>query len=96
MESNFSLIVKTLKPYLFQVQHQEIIVQLPCPPPNGTTALRNFGYLKSDKLVYDYDNVVVAMVIFYAIFIIATCFLFIINYKKSRYKQKGKTDANRP
>lgn len=80
----------------FQVQHQEIIVQLPCPPPNGTNALKNFGFLKSDNLVFDYDNAPLAMLIFYIVFFIATCFLFVINYKKSRYKQKGKSDTNRP
>lgn len=82
--------------FSFQVQHQEIIVQLPCPPPNGTNALKNLGYLKSDQLVIDYGNPPAAMAVFYIIFFILTCFLFIINYKKSRYKQRGKTDANRP
>lgn len=71
-------------------------MQIPCPTPNGTNALRNFGYLPSDQLVVDYNNVPVALVVFYVIFFVATCFLCIINYKKSRYKQRGKTDANRP
>ncbi|KAL1464409.1 hypothetical protein WDU94_004059 [Cyamophila willieti] len=35
-----------------QVQHQDIIVQLPCPPPNGTAALSYVGFLPQGEENY--------------------------------------------
>ncbi|XP_065214423.1 ATP-binding cassette sub-family G member 8 isoform X2 [Planococcus citri] len=35
-----------------QVQHQDIIVQLPCPTPNGTAALHYYGLLPQEALPF--------------------------------------------
>ncbi|CAG9840598.1 unnamed protein product, partial [Diabrotica balteata] len=81
-----------------QIQHQDIIVQLPCPPPNGTNSLKSFGYLKSDNLTYDYDNPVIAMGVFYCIFFVISCLMFALNLCRSRRRrrQDAKNDANKP
>ncbi|KAF2879508.1 hypothetical protein ILUMI_26662 [Ignelater luminosus] len=65
-----------------QVQHQDIIVQLPCPPPNGTQVLANFGYLTTDQHFYDYGSSPIAMVVFYIICFVVICFAFVLKCKK--------------
>lgn len=39
-----------------QVQHQEIIVQQPCPPPNGTYVLADNLLLPADHVLDATDN----------------------------------------
>nr|XP_023024369.1 ATP-binding cassette sub-family G member 8-like [Leptinotarsa decemlineata] len=80
-----------------QIQHQDIIVQSPCPIANGTTNLRNFGFFKSDNLVPDY-NIPVAMIVFYITFFVIACVAFVTNCFKSgkSSKQMGRNDANKP
>lgn len=39
-----------------QVQHQDIIVQLPCPTPNGTAALNFYGMLSDHVLPHYFRN----------------------------------------
>ncbi|KAF5281613.1 hypothetical protein FQR65_LT02933 [Abscondita terminalis] len=71
-----------------QVQHQDIIVQLPCPPPNGTQVLYNFGYLSKDMQFYDYGNPSIALVVFYIVCFLVTIGAFILNCKKTRNNAK--------
>lgn len=40
----------------FQVQHQDIIVQLPCPTPNGTAALHYYGLLHNEALPFHFRH----------------------------------------
>ncbi|XP_050303441.1 ATP-binding cassette sub-family G member 8 isoform X2 [Anthonomus grandis grandis] len=77
-----------------QVQHQDIIVQLPCPPPNGTQVLFNYGYLSSQHLTYDYGNAPLAMVVFYLVFFVLACVGFMCNCGRNR-KQKS-SNSNKP
>ncbi|XP_056632614.1 ATP-binding cassette sub-family G member 8 isoform X1 [Diorhabda sublineata] len=80
-----------------QIQHQDIIVQLPCPPPNGTNILKTFGFLKTDNLTFDYGDPAIAMGVFYCILFIVACFSFTIQYgRRKNYQQKGKNNANTP
>ncbi|CAG9853677.1 unnamed protein product [Phyllotreta striolata] len=81
-----------------QIQHQDIIVQLPCPAPNGTNNLEHFGYLKGDNLTFDYGDSTSAMAVFYAICFIVTCWAFAMNcYRYGRnFKRKVNNDANQP
>ncbi|KAJ8967500.1 hypothetical protein NQ314_002815, partial [Rhamnusium bicolor] len=90
--------VKNENEFYFQVQHQDIIVQLPCPPPNGTNILINYGYSVTEGYVFDYGNTPVAMVAFYFIFFIVTCVAFVMNCCRSNKnsKRKGRNDANKP
>ncbi|KAJ8944051.1 hypothetical protein NQ318_016249 [Aromia moschata] len=70
-----------------QVQHQDIIVQVPCPnqtKPNGTSVLLNYGYLKSEGYVFDYGNTPVSMVVFYVIFFIIACISFAMNSSRAK------------
>lgn len=67
-----------------QVQHQDIIVQLPCPPPNGTQVLVNYGYLAEPNGFYSnyYGNSTpVAMVIFYLVCFVVGIIAFICFYR---------------
>ncbi|KAF5298110.1 hypothetical protein FQA39_LY02534 [Lamprigera yunnana] len=70
-----------------QVQHQDIIVQLPCPPPNGTQVLYNFGYYIKDTQFHHYDNIALALIIFYLICFVMSICAFIMNCNKN-YKSK--------
>ncbi|KAG5872247.1 hypothetical protein JTB14_008805 [Gonioctena quinquepunctata] len=80
-----------------QIQHQDIIVQLPCPPANGTNNLRNFGFLKTDHLVPDYNSPV-ALIVFFVIFFVIACVAFVVNCcgRKESSKRMGRNDANKP
>ncbi|KAF7272001.1 ATP-binding cassette sub-family G member 8 [Rhynchophorus ferrugineus] len=73
-----------------QVQHQDIIVQLPCPPPNGTQVLFNYGYLPSQNLLFDYGNVPIAMLVFYLVFFVVVCVAFVMNCGRNNKKIAGK------
>lgn len=81
-----------------QIQHQDIIVQLPCPPPNGTNNLNSFGYLKNDHLTFDYGDPALAMTVFYVALLILACSAFAMNfYRHGRnFKRRGNNDANKP
>ncbi|CAH1154353.1 unnamed protein product [Phaedon cochleariae] len=79
-----------------QIQHQDIIVQLPCPPPNGTNNLRNFGFLKSDHLAVDYGNVPLAMAIFLLISFVVACVAFFCCGKKRSSNYRGRSNTNKP
>lgn len=87
----------------FQRQHLEIIVQSPCPPPNGTQVLSNYDYLKSDNIwEWTDDSFMIALAIFYAIFALVAIFAFVFDctkYVKTKEKasRKGhKVTVNRP
>ncbi|CAH0555158.1 unnamed protein product [Brassicogethes aeneus] len=72
-----------------QVQHQDIIVQLPCQPPNGSEVLSNLGYLGSQQKYINYNNTYLALLILYFIICLVVCIVFIVSffpYKKSKTK----------
>lgn len=77
------------------MQHQDIIVQLPCPTGNGTQALENFGYLPNQLQFYNYGNIPVALTVFYLLFFVITCLTFLF-YKPKSSKRRGRNDANKP
>ncbi|XP_017086801.2 uncharacterized protein [Drosophila bipectinata] len=65
-----------------QVQHQEIIVQQPCPPPNGTQVLVDFELLPQQHILdpmssYDQTTtmalVLASVVVFFVTFIVFLC-----------------------
>ncbi|XP_060528017.1 ATP-binding cassette sub-family G member 8 isoform X2 [Cylas formicarius] len=76
-----------------QIQHQDIIVQLPCPPPNGTQVLFNYGYLSSQNQVFDYGNVPIAMLVFYVVVFAVTCLAFVTNIRRDT-KRSSDTNKN--
>ncbi|KAH1005208.1 hypothetical protein HUJ04_006237 [Dendroctonus ponderosae] len=79
-----------------QVQHQDIIVQLPCPSPNGTQVLFNYGYLPSQNQVFDYGSAPLALLVFYLICIVIACLGFLCNCGRSRQKRANYGDSNKP
>ena len=81
----------------FQLHRQDIIVQAPCPPPNGTQVLSNFGYLTSQNVLQDYDgSAPVAMAVFLAVFFLIVCLAFVANFRRKKLKRGNKIDANKP
>lgn len=68
-----------------QVQHQEIIVQQPCPVPNGTHVLADFRLLPKDHLFdplnYERATVLGLVVAAVALFILA-CLAFVANCRR--------------
>jgi ABC-type multidrug transport system permease subunit len=78
-----------------QVQHQDIIVQLPCPTGNGTQVLSNYGYLTSQLKFYNYGSTPIALAVFYIIFFVAACLAFLCCQHKSS-KNRARNDANKP
>ena len=58
------------------MQHQEIIVQQPCPTPNGTHALAELLLLSKDH-VLDHENIETVTV---TALVLATLSLFILTY----------------
>lgn len=73
-------------------------MQLPCPPPNGTIVLKNYGYLKTDDLVFDYGNPPAAMVVFYALCLVVACLGFVLNLRRKNEsgRRRGQSNANQP
>lgn len=67
-----------------QVQHQDIIVQLPCPPPNGTQVLSYYGYLDTQHIFNVYDNHITALLIFYCVCFVLVCFGYIFIRKRHK------------
>lgn len=91
------LCLKKLKWLSFlQVQHQDIIVQLPCPSPNGTQVLFNYGYLPSQNQVFDYGSAPLALLVFYLICFVIACIGFLCNCGRSREKRANYGDSNKP
>lgn len=80
----------------FQIQHQDIIVQLPCPPPNGTQILANYGYLTSSNEFHNYGSTPIALIVFYCVFFVLGCVLFAVNSYRTANKRKGHNDTNKP
>ncbi|XP_050681675.1 ATP-binding cassette sub-family G member 8 isoform X4 [Leptidea sinapis] len=97
-----SSISKDLRCTNKQRQHLDIIVQSPCPPPNGTQVLSNYEYLRSEHLWDTEDNFLIALVIFYAVFALVAISAFVFDctkYVKSKEKRslKGhKVTVNTP
>ncbi|CAH0728974.1 unnamed protein product, partial [Brenthis ino] len=86
-----------------QRQHLEIIIQSPCPPPNGTQVLSNFEYLRGDNLwEWTEDSFMIALAIFYVVFALIGMFAFVFDctkYSKSKekaYRKGHKVTANTP
>lgn len=82
------------------MQNQDIIVQL-CPPPNGTQALANYEYLNiSPHVQTNYPSTTLALLVFYGVCFLLTCFGFTLNCCKSKKQnvvfKKGRGDPNKP
>ncbi len=75
---------------ILKVQRQDIIVQLPCPTPNGTAALHYYGLLPHDALPFHFRhlgatwNATLCWLIPACITIIAFIFIGRICSKKSQ------------
>lgn len=87
---------------LFQ-RYQDIIVQSPCPPPNGTQVLSNFDYLRGNKpWEWTDESFLVALAIFYAVFALIAILAFVCDStkyvrRKERHSMKGhKVTVNTP
>lgn len=76
-----------------QIQHQDIIVQLPCPVPNGTQILANYRFLENQSGYSNYKNPFLTAVVFYLVFLIFTYVAFVINCRKT--KRVGKNNVTR-
>ncbi|XP_045493270.1 ATP-binding cassette sub-family G member 8 [Colias croceus] len=86
-----------------QRQHLDIIVQSPCPPPNGTQVLSNYDYLRSDRIwEQNEDSFLIALAVFYAVFALVAIFAFVLDCTryaktKERSSMKGhKVTVNTP
>lgn len=65
-----------------QVQYTEIIVQQPCPPPNGTFFLADHHLLQRDHILDTgdmYTSTVLGLLITCIIFFALTMFVFLVN-----------------
>lgn len=69
---------------MFQKQRLDIVVYSPpCPPPNGTQVLSNYGYLRSDRLWEETeDSFLIALAIFYAAFALVAIIAFVFDCTK--------------
>ncbi|XP_066149508.1 ATP-binding cassette sub-family G member 8 [Euwallacea fornicatus] len=79
-----------------QVQQQDIIVQVACPPPNGTQVLFNYAYLPFQNQIYDYNNVPLALLVFYLICIVFVFVGFVCNCGRTRKGRNRYGDSNKP
>lgn len=79
---------------LLQRPYQDIIVQSPCPPPNGTQVLSNYDYLRSDHIWENReDSFLIALAIFYAVFAVIAIIAFVVDctkYTKSKERANVK------
>ncbi|KAJ8866703.1 hypothetical protein PR048_032564 [Dryococelus australis] len=66
-----------------QVQHQDIIVQMQCPPPNGTAAMQFMGFLR-DARELEYMPPVAVAVFWFVCFLVATGSFLVCRYKLSQ------------
>lgn len=74
-----------------QVQHQEIIVQQPCPLLNGTSVLADFHLLPSDHILNPsdiYGSTLIALIFSIAMLFIFSVTIFMFNTKKFLKKSK--------
>uniref|UniRef100_A0A1I8NRM9 ABC transporter domain-containing protein n=1 Tax=Stomoxys calcitrans TaxID=35570 RepID=A0A1I8NRM9_STOCA len=82
-----------------QVQHQEIIVQQPCPPPNGTQVLVDFQLLPQDHKLdptFTYDQTTsLALALTSIIIFFVTFFVFVCNCRQMFCKKQKKTYRDR-
>ncbi|XP_055625896.1 ATP-binding cassette sub-family G member 8 isoform X1 [Toxorhynchites rutilus septentrionalis] len=65
-----------------QVQHQEIIVQQPCPPPNGTAVLTDHRLLARDHVLDPsdmYSSTVLGLLLTCIVFFALTMIIFLAN-----------------
>ncbi|CAG4941301.1 unnamed protein product [Parnassius apollo] len=86
-----------------QRPYQDIIVQSPCPPPNGTQVLSNYEYLRSDNIwEWNEQSFLIALAVFYAVFALVAIIAFVVDctkYVKSKERKslKGhKVTVNTP
>lgn len=71
--------------FILKVQHQEIIVQHPCPTPNGTSVLADYLLLQQDHILDPLNaevSTVIALAAASLAFFILTCFVFIANIRR--------------
>ncbi|XP_037961247.2 ATP-binding cassette sub-family G member 8 [Plutella xylostella] len=77
-----------------QRPYQDIIVQSPCPPPNGTQVLSNFDYLRSENIwEWTTESFLIALAIFYAVFALIAIIAYVLdctNYAKRKEKRQMK------
>ncbi|XP_061391225.1 uncharacterized protein LOC133326610 [Musca vetustissima] len=82
-----------------QVQHQEIIVQQPCPPPNGTQVLVDFQLLPQDHKLdptFTYDQTTtVALVLASIVIFVVTFLAFVCNCRNLFCKKTKKSFRDR-
>jgi len=76
------------------VQHQEIIVQQPCPPPNGTEVLVDFQLIPQYHVLdssssFD-QTTTLALVLTSIILFFLTFILFVCNCSKTLCKKRKK------
>ncbi|KAG6464036.1 hypothetical protein O3G_MSEX014230 [Manduca sexta] len=86
-----------------QRPYQDIIVQSPCPPPNGTQVLSNYEYLRASHIwEHNEESFLICLAVFYAVFALIAVVAFVADcskYAKSkaRTSMKGhKVTANTP
>ncbi|XP_026328997.1 ATP-binding cassette sub-family G member 8 [Hyposmocoma kahamanoa] len=74
-----------------QRPYQDIIVQSPCPPPNGTQVLSNFDYLRTkDIWQWNSEGFLIALAVFYAVFALVAMLAFVADCTRYR-KRKERT-----
>ncbi|XP_037923929.1 ABC transporter G family member 4 isoform X1 [Hermetia illucens] len=74
-----------------QIQRYEIIVQQPCPVPNGTLVLADFKLLPQDHILDTHDMVessVIALVLGAVILFMLTFIVFVFNCRRIFKKEK--------
>ncbi|KAJ8731790.1 hypothetical protein PYW08_014520 [Mythimna loreyi] len=83
--------------------YQDIIVQSPCPTPNGTQVLSNYEYLRSNHLwEWSEETFLIALAIFYAVFAFIGLVAFVADCtkytkRKDRASRRGhKISVNTP
>lgn len=81
-------------PLASQVQHQEIIVQQPCPPPNGTQVLLDFQLLPEQHVLdptASYDQTTsLALVLASVLIFCLTFFIFVCNCRGAFRKRRSR------
>lgn len=79
---------------MFQIQRQDIIVQVSCPTPNGTQILSNAGLTRSNYVWENSDEgTLIALFVFWIICFFIVCLAFIIDccrHGKKLTKSAGK------
>ncbi|XP_047521097.1 ATP-binding cassette sub-family G member 8 [Pieris napi] len=99
-----SSISKDLRCNNKQKQRLDIVVYSPpCPPPNGTQVLANYGYLRTNRLWEETeDSFLISLAVFYAVFALVAIIAFVFDctkYAKSKDRSalKGhKVTVNTP